>query len=361
MGVASRATPSRSSSPACSEACSGSSRSASTRSFFDLGGDSLSATEICAQLATETGLDLPVSTLVEAPSVEALARLIGGSAALGRVSPLVPIKSTGSKPPLFLVGDLLGRVLGYAGLARHLDADQPVWGLQAMTGVESIPSLAARYLAEMRRVQPTGPYRLGGWCFGGVVAFEMAHQLRGRGEDVELLALIGISAFDFPELVSPAAWRRYQRAQGGDGLVGLVRGHLARAGAMGTTPGLRYLLERSLRVAPYVRRRLVSRAAALIGRGSGGGPGDSDVLRANRRAFARYAPCAFPGRAALLLAHDETAAYTRDPASDWRGLATTGVAVHEVPGGHDEMLAEPRVRELARLLTESLEQVAGRL
>lgn len=323
-------------------------------SFLDLGGDSLAATEICAQLAAETGLDLPVSTLVEAPTVEALARLVGSSDALARVSPLVPIQTTGSEPPLFLVSDVLGRVLGYAGLVRHLGADQPVWGLQSMAGADSIPSVAARYLAEIRRVQPTGPYRLGGWCFGGVVAFEMAQQLHERGEGVGLLALMGISAFDFPRLVSPPAWRRYRRTHPGGGFFALVRGHLARAGTMGLTRGSRYLLERSPRVVPYVRHRLATRAAAITGRGTGDGPDGRDVLGANKRAFARYAPRPFPGRATLFLAHEETATYSRDPMSDWSGLASAGIDVHEIPGDHDAMLAEPRVRELARLLAAAL-------
>ena len=323
-------------------------------SFFDLGGGSLAATQICSQLAAETGLDLPLSTLVQAPTVAALARLISASDAIPIVSPLVPIQTKGSQPPLFLVSDLLGRVLSYAGLVRHLSADQPVWGLQSMTGADQIPSVAARYVTEIRRLQPSGPYRLGGWCFGGVVAFEMAQQLRECGENVEFLALMGVSAFDFPRLVSPAAWRRYRRAHRGDGFLALVRRHAARAGAMSLSEGSRYLLHKSLRVAPYLRYRLTSRVAGAIGRGPAESPDGADVLLANKQAFARYAARTFSGRVALFLAQDETARYTCDPSSDWRGLATEGVDVYELPGDHDGMLTEPRVRELARLLTKSL-------
>jgi amino acid adenylation domain-containing protein len=325
-------------------------------SFFDLGGDSLAATEICAQLAAETGMELPLSTLVRAPTVEALARLLGSSDAACLVSPLVPIQAQGSKPPLFLVGDRRGRVLGYTALVRHLGTDQPVWGLQSMTGADEIPAQAARYVAEVRRMQPSGPYRLGGLCFGGVVAFEMAHQLHERGENVEFLALIGISAFDFPRLVSPAAWRRDQRAYGGDGFFARVRNHVARACAMRPDEASRYLLRKGLKVAPYLRNRFTSRAAGIIGRGPGDGWNGGDVDRANQRAFARYTARPFPGRVALFLSQDETAIYTSDPSSDWRGLATAGIDVYEVPGDHNAMLAEPRVRELARLVTESLER-----
>ena len=322
-------------------------------SFFDLGGDSLAAAEICAQLGAETGLNLPLSTLLHTPTVETLARRLGSSDAAAVISPLVPIQATGSRPPLFLVSDLTGQVLGYAGLARLLGGDQPVWGLQSMIGADRIPSLAARSLAEIRRVQPSGPYRLGGWCFGGVVAFEMAHQLHKRGEEVELLALMGISAYDFPQLVSPSAWKRYRRSHG---FVPLVRDHLVRARVMSVPERLRYLLTKGKRVAPYFRARLRSRPAGLPARRSSPRTDAGEVLRANAEAFALYVPKPFPGRTTLFLAEEETATYSRDPSADWRGLAGAAVDVYQVPGDHGLMLVEPRVRELARLLTESLAQ-----
>jgi thioesterase domain-containing protein len=182
----------------------------------------------------------------------------------------------------------------------------------------------------------------------------MAQQLRECGENVEFLALMGVSAFDFPRLVSPAAWRRYRLAQYCDGFLALVRRHAARAGAMSLSEGSRYLLHKSLRVAQYLRYRLTSRVAGAIGHGPAESPDGADVFLANKQAFARYAARTFSGRVALFLAQDETARYTCDPSSDWRGLATEGVDVYELPGDHDGMLTEPRVRELARLLTKSL-------
>ncbi len=80
------------------------------------------------------------------------------------------------------------------------------------------------------------------------------------------------------------------------------------------------------------------------------------MLHSNAEAFSLYVPKPFPGRATLFLAEDETATYSCDPSSDWRGLAVAAVDVHQVPGDHDSMLVEPQVRELARLLTESLAQ-----
>ncbi len=319
-------------------------------SFFDLGGDSLAAAEICAQLGVETGRNLPAATLLRAPTVEALARLLGGAYEPALSPSLVPIQSGGTRPPLFLVSDGIGPGY-YADLARHLGDDQPVWGLQLLAGVDWIPVVATRYLTEIRAVQPSGPYRLGGWCFCGVVAFEMAHQLLELGEEVELLALLGISAYDFPQLVSPAAWRRYRRSHG---FGALVHDHLVRARAMRAREAMRYILVEGLRVAPYLRGRLAPRVAVLIGRLPHLRPDARDVPGTTAEAFALYAPKPFPGRVTLFLAEDETATYSCDPSADWRGLALADVRVHVVPGDHDAILAEPRVRELARLLTESL-------
>jgi thioesterase domain-containing protein len=107
---------------------------------------------------------------------------------------LTPDQPGGSGPPFFCVHGFGGGVLGYAELARQLGPEQPFYGLQAagLNGLDEpdvrIEDMAARYLQAMRAVQPEGPYYLGGYCYGGIVAFEMARQLRTQGEHVALLA-----------------------------------------------------------------------------------------------------------------------------------------------------------------------------
>ena len=119
---------------------------------------------------------------------------------------------------------------------------------------------------------------------------------------------------------------------------------------------MRYILYEGRRVAPYLRGRLAPRVAALLGRLPHLRTHARDVPYTTAEAFALYAPKPFPGRVTLFLAEDETATYSCNPSADWRGLALAEVDVHVVPGDHDAILAEPRVRELARLLTESLAQ-----
>jgi thioesterase domain-containing protein len=312
----------------------------SDESFFDLGGDSLAAVEICAQLAAETGIDLSASALLDAPTVERLAVRLGSGASGAAASPIVPVQTGGSQPPLFLVGDFMGR-LGYSGLARLLGGDQPVWGLMSHGGTERrVPTLAARYVEAIRRVQPTGPYRLGGWCFSAVVAFEIAQQLHENAQEIAFLALLGVSPHDFPVLVAPSARRRYRRSHDPHPLSRVVD-HVARARAMDLRAGSVYLVRKSSAVPRYAGARLSRRTRA-------------GLVEADD--FSLYVAKSFPGRVALFLAEAETAAYSRDPASDWRGLSTVAVDVHQVPGDRFEMLLEPHVEKLARLFAVSLAQ-----
>jgi thioesterase domain-containing protein len=211
------------------------------------------------------------------------------------------------------VHDLNGEVARFAELARLLGGDRPVWGLRYTVKHETIERMAAHYLRELRTIQPAGPYRLGGWCFGAVVAFELAHQLQADGEEVALLALIGISAFDFSRLVAPAALERYRAA----------------APAPGRSPARSALS--AARAALRHKRPATPSAVCSV-------------------AFARYLPAAYPGRAVLVLSADETVVYSTDPAADWRDLCSDGVDVLLVPGGHEQILVEPNVAEVARRL-----------
>jgi amino acid adenylation domain-containing protein len=166
--------------------------------FFDLGGQSILAARLTAKLKVELGLDVPVAMLVQAPTVESMARALAAGERAVRL-PLVPLQTFGDRPPLFMVHPAGGHVICYRGMAVQLAPHQPVYGLQprgledGQEPIDSLPEMAAYYVEAIRRFRPNGPYRLGGWSFGGVVAWEMARQLRAAGEDVDLLALLDTS------------------------------------------------------------------------------------------------------------------------------------------------------------------------
>jgi len=168
-----------------------------TDNVFDLGVNSLIAAQLFARIEKTIGSKLPPAPLFQAPTVESLARLMTqDESAASRWTSLVAIKSEGSMTPLFCVHGGAGTVLLFNSLSRHLAPARPIYGLQSqgLYGRDlphtSIEEMATHYVKELRTVQAHGPYLLSGWCFGGIVAFEMAQQLHAMGEQVDLLAML---------------------------------------------------------------------------------------------------------------------------------------------------------------------------
>jgi len=165
------------------------------QNFFDLGGDSSLAVRMFSQIEQIFGVKLPLATLYDAPTIEELARILRGEVSASGWSPLVAIQESGSRPPLFCMHGAGGTVLVYRDLSRRLGLDQPFYGLQSQgldgdrPALTSIEEMAALYVKEIRRVQPQGPYFLGGYCGGGTIAYETAQQLQADGERVAMLAL----------------------------------------------------------------------------------------------------------------------------------------------------------------------------
>ena len=179
-----------------------------TDDFFALGGDSMLAAIIITRLGARLGRDdLPLITFLWAPTIERYARGLEAGAWDVPSSPLVPVRVEGTRPPFFLV-HIDDVSLGPASLRRTLDPEQPLYGLRSM-GLEggnlppSIDGLAATFLDEVRRVQPEGPYLLGGYCSGGPIAIEMARRLAADGQEVAFLGLVD------PRLDRPRGVRWY--------------------------------------------------------------------------------------------------------------------------------------------------------
>lgn len=163
--------------------------------FFDLGGHSLLAIVLMSKIEQEFGKQLPLSTLLSNRSIAALAQKIEGNQE-AHSSSLVPIQIKGTQPSFFCVHPAGGHVLCYTDLAKYLGNNQPVYGLQAPGFNEGekildrVEDMAHFYIETIQEFQAEGPYKIGGWSFGGVVAYEMAQQLLKRGEEVELLAVM---------------------------------------------------------------------------------------------------------------------------------------------------------------------------
>jgi len=162
--------------------------------FFELGGHSLLAVRLTSRIEKQFGKKLTITALIQAPTVESLVSLLRGG--YSSSSPLVPLQTGGSKPIFFFVHGLGGTVMRFHELARHMVPDQPFYCFQAqgMDGklpcLDRVEDMAALYLEHLRAVQPQGPYFLGGYSFGGLVALEMARRLVERQEEVRALTLV---------------------------------------------------------------------------------------------------------------------------------------------------------------------------
>ena len=202
--------------------------------FFALGGDSIVSIRMVSR-ARQAGLDLHVNTLLMNPTIESLGRVLGDpSSPTGEERCLVAIHTEGDRVPLIGIHAGPLTALEFRKLWNHLGPDQPMYAMQpvGLDGVteplDSVPAMAARYLDELREVQPSGPYRLVGNCFGGIVALEMAGMLEKAGEHVEMVIVVDGAMPLHPARPEPAVARALTvyRKRGAMGLLRKVRAHV---------------------------------------------------------------------------------------------------------------------------------------
>jgi thioesterase domain-containing protein/acyl carrier protein len=316
--------------------------------FFELGGHSLLAARLFASIENRLGKKLPLATVFQGATVEHLAGILRQDFKPAPQSSLVPLQPGGSKRPLFLVHPAGGHVFPYVHLARYLGPDQPCYGLQAR-GLEEgeephtrIEDMAADYIKALRTVQPKGPYHLGGWSMGGVVAFEMAQQLHAQGEGVDLLALLDARITPPDEKIPDADFEAMLLAD----FVRYFGLSLDLANSLSQLPRdevLNHVLELAQRAGLVPPDVEISQAHRFV-----------ELLKSDFQATRNYELQLYPGRVTLFKASEELAGTSPDPTLGWREWALAGVDVHVVPGNHANMVYEPHVEVLAEKLRDCL-------
>jgi amino acid adenylation domain-containing protein len=318
--------------------------------FFELGGHSLLAVRLFALIEKRLGKKLPLTAVFQGATVEHLAGVLRQQATSGPQSSLVPLQPGGSKRPLFLVHPAGGHVFPYIHLAQLLGSDQPCYGLQAR-GLEDgqdphtqIEDMAAWYIQALQTLQPAGPYLLGGWSMGGVVAFEMAQQLHAQGQRVALLALLDgrIPTADetFPEEDAEAISlvERY---------FGISFGPMESLAQLPKDEQLAFMLEQGKSAGLIPTELDVAQARRFV-----------ELLRNDLRATQNYGLHLYPGRITFFKAKETPVGTSSDPdpTMGWSEWASGGVEVHVVPGNHANLMYEPHVEVLAGKLTACLNQ-----
>jgi thioesterase domain-containing protein len=306
---------------------------------------------LLARIAQQFGQRLPLATLFQHPTVAQLAHTLA-QAGPRPSTPLVALQLAGANRPFFCVHPGAGSVLCYSELAQRLGTAQPFYGLQAagledaQTPRSTVAAMAAAYLDALRTVQPQGPYRLGGWSFGGLVAFAMAQQLQAQGQAVALLALID-------------SWAPLPGAAPPSDELTLLAWFAQDLGRMFGKP-VPLTLDALRQIAPAQRLDYVlgvAHAAEVL-------PPDIDaeqiqralaVYAANTQAQAAYQAQPYAGPVALFRASEQIMPVSPGPLLGWEAFVTGGIALHAIPGDHYSMMRPPHVQVLAECLSACID------
>lgn len=331
--------------------------------FFDLGGQSLLAARLFAEVNEIFQRKLTLSTIFQAPTIEKLAKVLSPREYLPNSSYLVPIQPLGSKVPFFCIHGAQGEVLFLRSLANHLGSDQPFYGIRSpgqngeIAPLTCIEEMAKLYIEEIKTIQPQGPYLLGGYSFGGLVAFEMAQQLQKQGQEVSLLALLdcyapgslrrlplvnrGLKHFRNFLAIGPDYIFKKLKTLRIKSLYRLFKGEIMKNNYFHYLTSTKYFYNLINEFPNYTVQDLELW---------------ENLYKANLQARANYMPSVYAGKITVFrVVIDPSKDFYQPVAScGWSELSNQGVELHDCTGDHYSFIEEPYVQDLAKKLQACL-------
>ncbi|MCW3052831.1 MAG: amino acid adenylation enzyme/thioester reductase family protein, partial [Chthonomonadales bacterium] len=329
--------------------------------FFDLGGHSLLAIRLLCEVKRIFDADLSLAEMFKGPTIQRMAALLQRKQeGTDAWSPLVPLQPKGERPPLFCAPVSGGSVFYYRKLAEYIDPDQPLYVFEprGMNGIDAphatVEEMAAYYIQHMKTVQPSGPYRLCGFSFGGTIAYEMAQQLRAAGEAIECLVLFDCHAPGHgtietkPWLMGPLYYLYKIRSYKENMIAWMMLGSKKRS------------LFSPLQMLGIVG---LDHASGKARKSTPKNPGYGDLPEVMRKlksvedhARSIYVPEIYSDRVLLLRARLRHPSIQPDPKLGW-GKFATNLEVVKIPGSHTSMMEDPCVQIILRHVRKELGDV----
>ncbi|RZK13104.1 MAG: non-ribosomal peptide synthetase [Flavobacterium sp.] len=312
-----------------------------TEDFFALGGTSINAISLFTEIKKQFNRNLQPIALLEHSTIRALSELIKDETKDEPWSALVPLRASGSKPPLFCFHGGGGHVLYLKDLAKHLGADQPVYGLQKLGLNEDKPiiydvkTMASHYLSEIRKVQPKGPYCLMGYCLSTPVCYEIALQLDKIGEECAFVGMIDSRITPLHPLAPETTKQR-----------------IKRIAKMIYVDGGRYLtgvLQRKV-IKPIGNKLVYLKSSREVKK-------ERDLWEMTNKVLLEYVWEAYPGKITIIATKErQENQYLRLILDDWTPLAKGGLDVFVVSANHKTIFYEPEVEHLAEQIRQCLDK-----
>ena len=307
--------------------------------FFELGGSSLLAISVLSEIATNFDVNMPVSAIFQAPTIEKLANILGSEANILPWYSLVPIQPRGSRPILFGI-----HWLKYNDLSHYLGGDQPIYGLYYGMGdntgkpisLPKIQDLASHYIQEMRSLQPEGPYFLMGYSHGGTVAYEMAQQLTSQNQKVELIVMFDTFLMIPKISYYPIPKRIFNR------LLTLID-YIKRLGIMEVLNKIKLRIK-------MIFRPVLSRWLPKI-----------SIPRPLLHIKDIYVPKPYSGRIIFFKAERSYPDFKiHFPEAEWRKLINGELDIYTVSSCHNGIMQKPHVKKIAQKITQAIDQFLAR-